>query len=553
MIALEPPLAYAGLERTYMAETSIAHRKRFAQFFTPYSVARLMAKWALGNRNTGLVLDPAFGLGVFAKAIHEISPQVIVQGLDVDPHIIEWAAKAHPDGSKVEIRCEDYLQHDWDAKYDGIICNPPYFKFHDYDNASGIEAFEDRLDYRLSGFTNLYALFMLKSLGQLKAGGRMAYLVPSEFLNSNYGNAVKRNLLASGMLRHVIVIDSKENLFEGATTTASILLCANDAAVVPVRFTAVGGQDDWDRLSDLESDHWDCSGTAILPGLIDPDIKWRAYYQASEGANFSRLVPFSKYARVVRGIATGANEFFTFSAEKAVEKGIPSHCLLPTVCKAADVKAPFFTQSSLQELIESHRTAYLLNAEAGVEMSQSVQEYVRAGELAGIHTRHLTAHRKPWFALERRPPAPIWVGVFNRTGLKFIRNETQALNLTTFHCVYPHREDLFGSVEIDLLFAYLLTDVSKRIFSDNRREYGNGLHKFEPNDLNKAMCLDLVAIHKDVVGAILEVYAAFRNAVISGKPSQGFLATLNTLFEDQLGLSRDDAERTKIEAVRKGR
>ena len=29
------------------------------------------------------------------------------------------------------------------------------------------------------------------------------------------------------------------------------------------------------------------------------------------------------------------------------------------------------------------------------------------------------------------------------------------------------------------------------IFEDNSREYGNGLQKFEPNDLNKGMMIDL--------------------------------------------------------------
>ncbi|MCB0540624.1 MAG: hypothetical protein KDE33_24120, partial [Bacteroidetes bacterium] len=82
--------------------------------------------------------------------------------------------------------------------------------------------------------------------------------------------------------------------------------------------------------------------------------------------------------------------------------------------------------------------------------------------------------------------------------------------ITTFHCVYPTNSDLFSKVSIDLLFAYLLTEVSKDIFSDNRREYGNGLKKFEPNDLNKSKMLDLSILSQSKVEEILELYSNYR-------------------------------------------
>ena len=110
--------------------------------------------------------------------------------------------------------------------------------------------------------------------------------------------------------------------------------------------------------------------------------------------------------------------------------------------------------------------------------------------MEGVNKKYLTASRNPWYALEKRPPAPIWVSVFNRKGLRFIRNYANVSNLTTFHCVYPQK-NLFSDVSIDLLFAYLLTDTARKIFEDNSREFGNGLKKFEPNDLNKGLMIDL--------------------------------------------------------------
>ena len=117
--------------------------------------------------------------------------------------------------------------------------------------------------------------------------------------------------------------------------------------------------------------------------------------------------------------------------------------------------------------------------------------------------RYLTASRSPWYTIENRPPAPIWVSVFNRKGLRFIRNEANVYNLTTFHCVYPKS----NRVDVDVLFAYLITDVAKEIFLDNSRQYGNGLIKFEPNDLNKGLVADLTLLNAEESSFVSDVYA----------------------------------------------
>ncbi|MDR0660371.1 MAG: Eco57I restriction-modification methylase domain-containing protein [Prevotellaceae bacterium] len=95
---------------------------------------------------------------------------------------------------------KDYIYNDWENKYDGIICNPPYFKFHDYDNKSALKEIENRTKVKLNGSTNLYTLFLLKSVVRLNPNGRIAYIIPSEFLNSDYGKLVKAFLMRKKFL-----------------------------------------------------------------------------------------------------------------------------------------------------------------------------------------------------------------------------------------------------------------------------------------------------------------------------------------------------------------
>lgn len=465
-------------EKEYVGVVGLEHRKRFAQFFTPEAIADFMARWVLDGRKKMDVLEPAFGLGAFSRSLFKQNPKVRVVGYEADATIYNYAAEnVAQAGSDVLLYNEDYLRASWKDKYDGIICNPPYLKFHDYDNASLVPLVNEQLGIRLNGFTNLYTLFLLKSISQLRDGGRMAYIVPSEFLNSDYGVEVKRALLRSGVLRHVVVVDFTQCAFDDALTTACILLCHKDGSLSEVRFSHVSD------VGQLQASLADYSAWAA--DQLKPETKWKQYYEGARSADYRHLVPFSTFAKVSRGIATGANDYFTFRESKKELYGIPERCLMRCVCHSTDVHGLFFTDDDFQRLSHSDKAVYLFNGCAD-GADEHVREYISLGEETGADKRYLTASRKPWYAIENRKPSPIWVSVFNRKGLRFVRNIAGVSNLTTFHCVYDA-----GVVDIDVLFGYLVTNVSKEIFMDNSRQYGNGLVKFEPNDLNKGKAVDL--------------------------------------------------------------
>lgn len=527
MMITKEPVVINEPEKEYSQMVSLEHRKKFAQFFTPFPIAEFMAQWILGNKQLKSVLDPAFGLGVFARAIRQNNLKCTIKGFDIDENILAKSLTLFENDKNTSVHLKDYMFNDWDNRYDGIICNPPYFKFHDYDNKLILKEIEDKLGLKLNGFTNLYTLFLLKSAYQLNENGRAAYIIPSEFLNSDYGKLVKAYLIKNRLLRYIIIFNFEENVFDDALTTASILLFANDNEKSEVEFMTIKRPEELDNLKERFSIYPKTeSENAISFSKLNPEIKWRAYYQTLNSIRFKNLVPFSNYGKVVRGIATGANEYFTFNQSKAKQFKIDEKFLLPCISKSVDIEGAFFTKEDFESLKKSDRYIYLLNA---IEPSEpNIRKYITKGEAEEINKKFLTANRNPWFALEKRPPSPIWVSVFNRNGLRFIRNEAEISNLTTFHCIYLN---MFSAAKVDLFFAYLLTDVSRAIFNDNRREYGNGLQKFEPNDINKAMMVDLDKIEKDQEEEIISVYNEYRNTELSKNPDINLLQSLNATFE----------------------
>lgn len=524
------------LESNYISQTTTENRKKYAQFFTPYSVAKFMAKWIMGgNRKTQKILDPSVGLGVFVRAILEdvSATDCEIKGYDIDPCILSKCEEAFSNAGldkNIKLICKDYMFNDWNNKYDGIICNPPYFKFQDYHTKDdALQEFQIRLGMNLSGFTNIYALFLLKSVSQLNFNGRCAYIIPSEFLNSDYGKLVKEYLIRLKSLRYIVIFDFKSNVFDDALTTSSIFLFANDNEKDGIDFISISSEEELKEISNQLSFYPKVSlpSKNVKFSEIKSSVKWRSYYQKVNANSYHGLVPFSTYAKVSRGIATGANDYFLFSLDKAKQFDIPFDYLEPVISKAIQVTGYFFTKDDFSRLESANKDVFLLNIKD--TKCSAVNDYIALGEKLEIHKKHLTSHRNPWYSTENRLASPIWVSVFSRGGLRFIRNECECKNLTTFHCVYIN---MLAHEKLDLLFSYLLSDVSREIFSDNRREYGGGLEKFEPNDLNNSMVINLDAIDSFLQKEILSVYNNYRNSTLLNKPDISLLYKLNKIFRD---------------------
>jgi len=455
-------------EEEYIKSVSYEYRKKLGQFFTPLFMADFMTEWIINNESDTEILDPAFGLGIFFRSIIKNHFSKIKNirfiGYEINTKMVENAKNLFSNIKDINIQIlnKDYLTEDWNKKYDGIVCNPPYLKFHDYEPKDVLlKIFNTRLGMKLSGFTNIYTLFMLKSIGQLKDGGRAAYIVPSEFLNSDYGKNVKKYIKKNGTLRFVIIIDFNLGVFEDTTTTSSVLLFANDQYNKEVEFINVKNLDELKLIQNyiLSYPIVRKNGRVVKIKELDEVQKWRIYYQELNGSKYKNLVFLSKYIKVSRGIATGSNNYFMFSESKRVKYGIKMNFLLPCLAKASYARKHFFTKEDFEELKKSDKPIYLLNAN---DLSdENLRKYIEIGEKQGIHKRYLTGHRTPWYSLENRPPSLILATVFNRTGIRFVRNETGVYNLTAFHCLYLNPNII---PKLDILMAYLVTAVAKEIF-----------------------------------------------------------------------------------------
>jgi adenine-specific DNA-methyltransferase len=514
-------------EKHYMEYGNKSTRNKYAQFFTPFSIAKFMSKWVLNNRKNIKILDPAVGLGILLRASYLQENKIELIGYDVEENILKNSQELFSKNNiSIDIANKDYLLNDWNNKYDGIICNPPYLKFQNFKNKDeSIKEMKKKLNISLNGLSNIYSLFIIKSIHQLNKNGRIAYIVPYEFLNADYGENVKKIILKNKLLKYILIFNSELKIFDNVLTTTCILLFENtkNEDVSFINIDTVEELNNFELIFDLKNNSEKIKTYKFSE--LDYKKKWRTYYRKQHGYDESKLVSFSTYAKVVRGIATGANEYFTFNKTKQKENNISSNNLIPCITKAKQIKTNFFTEADYQILYKNDDKIMLFDGKTIT--NKASKQYIKIGEELNIHTKYLTSKRKPWYSLENRLLAPILVGVFNRKGLKFIRNETNAKNLTSFHCVYPN---ILLDNKINLFFAYLLTDVAKNIFNSNKREYGGGLEKFEPNDLNKSKVINLDIIETRIEKNILENYEKYRKSVLNKKENKKYLREINNIF-----------------------
>jgi len=416
-------------EREFSLSVPKEKARKYGQYFTPYPVARYMADWVNQNRSINLVLDPAAGLGIFFRAVMEGHPNFSGTFFGYE---IDFAALEKLKGLFVYLpsvkNCfisENYLSIEDDRKYDAILCNPPYIQYKRIPNRKDlIKRVEGESGLHINPQSNVYSYFIIRAALALATNGRAAFLVPSEFLNSEFGIPIKEFLIRRNLIKKILLFDAQSSIFPDAITTSSILLLENNQQKDPIQFARLIQQGQSTYLSDLN--------TPPHPE-INPAQKWSARLISKPITKHSRrLIPLSQIGRVSRGIATGDNRFFTFDNQKIKRYEIPARCLLPCLTRASQARTSIFSQIQFEHLANSGKSVYLLDASLDPENS-SIQAYIRFGEANKSHNRFLTRSRDPWYRIENRPPAPILFTTFSRNQLRFIRNEANVYNLTCFH------------------------------------------------------------------------------------------------------------------------
>lgn len=486
-------------------------RNRLGQFATPPALAFDIARYARrrwGKRGPVRFLDPAIGTGAFFSALRRaFSPEAIAgaAGVEVDPAFV--AAAGDLWRGELEVIGGDFTElprPKGNRLFNLVLTNPPYVRHHHLgrERKARLQAAVAReLGLEISGLAGLYCYFLLLADLWMAERGLAAWLIPTEFMEVNYGVAVKGYLTDRVKLIHVHRFCPSDVQFCDALVTSAVVLFEKVAPSKGhgVRFS-FGSSLTRPTHSEIVSLH----------DLRDTH-KWTDYPR-SAGSGYRRRAgaTLGDLFTIKRGLATGSNSFFIVPYDQARrEFGIPDEALRPIL------PSPRHLPESVVERRRDgypriHRPLALIDTSLPEEEIRSrfpdFWSYLERGLSSNIHTGYLTSRRSPWYSQEQRPAAPFLCTYMGRSRnqakpFRFIWNKSEATAANVYLLLYP-RSMLATALGRDpslyeVVFS-ALSGIEEGGLVGEGRVYGGGLHKVEPKELARVSAHAIVDAVKEL-------------------------------------------------------
>lgn len=451
------------------------------QFWTPDWIAEAMVSYV--SEDTDLVFDPATGRGAFLNALEKLNiPDISYYGIDIDPEVLQDNIYKNP-SCIVELR--DFIKTPPQRKFKAIVANPPYIRHHRIDAETKV--FLKQLCARIAGFSidgraGYHIYFLIQALNILEHEGKLAFIMPADSCEGTFATKLWKWITERYCLECVVTFDERATPFPKVDTNAMIVFIKNSKPHKDLYWVKVNKAFSKDLIGFIKSGFnkqlfEDITISerqlkeALETGLSRPEQNRNGYeYHLND------------FARVMRGIATGANNFFFLTRNQANEHGIPDQFFKVAVGRTRDATGNILTKEDIISLDKINRPTLLFSINGHGILPKAVEKYLQVGEELGLPNRPLIKQRTPWYKMEKREVPPLLFAYLGRRNTRFIRNEANVLPLTGFLCVYPiHNDELYIN---NLWKALNHPDTLKNLHLVGK-SYGSGAIKVEPRNLER--------------------------------------------------------------------
>jgi methylase of polypeptide subunit release factors len=464
------------------------------QFWTPSWVAEAMTEYVAND--TDLIFDPATGRGAFFEALLKLcKSNIYFFGTDIDGEVLADEIYKH---EKAVVEKRDFIKNPPQRTFKSIIANPPYIRHHRIDEET--KTFLKQLSLSITGKTidgraGYHIYFLIQALSRLEKNGKLAFIMPADTCEGKFAKNLWQWISENFCIECAITFDEKATPFPNVDTNAVVFLIKNSPpknTLFWVKANESYSTDLFDFISsDFQQHNFDTLEItnrnlkeAITTGLSRPPQN-----------NHEFKFHLNDFARVMRGIATGANEFFFLTSEQVKELEIPSEFLKKAIGRTKDATENILTKKDIENLDKSNRPTLLFSTNGHKTFPKAVSNYLKLGENLGLPCRSLIKQRSPWYKMEERKTPPLLFAYLGRRNTRFIKNEANVLPLTGFLCVYPIYDDKEFVENLWQALNHPDTLENLRLVG---KSYGSGAIKVEPGNLSKLPIPEHIVQHFNI-------------------------------------------------------
>ncbi len=490
------------LQESRDASRTRQDRNLLGQFATPKMLAADILEYArllVPPTTTVRFLDPAFGTGSFYSALQCSFPAEHISaatGIEIDPHY-GLPARELWQGYPLELCISDFTQASPPQpaeQYNLIVCNPPYVRHHHINIAEKRRlqhATTKACGVHIGGLAGLYCYFIGLAHAWLADDGIACWLIPSEFMDVNYGQALKTYLLDEVELLRIHRFAPGDLQFTDALVSSAVVWfrkrCPSPNHIVEFTY---GGS------------HARPTHTRTVPAAaLKLETKWTRF--PVKDVRSDRTGPkLADFFRIQRGLVTGDNKFFILTRDQIKMQNLPFEFFKPILPGPRFVPMDEIeTETDGTPRIE--RQLYILDCKLSeVEINRlypNLATYLETGKPA-VSERYVCRYRSPWYSQEKRPPAPFictYMGRNLKKGrpIRFILNRSQATAANVYLMLYP-KDFVARVLESEQGLARqvwsALNDIDLQSLLSEGRVYGGGLYKMEPKELANVSAVSLV-------------------------------------------------------------
>jgi hypothetical protein len=339
----------------------------------------------------------------------------------------------------------------------------------------------NHLGFSLDGRVGLHVFFLLKCLTQLAPGGRLAFLLPADVCEGISSSVFWNRICLQYRLVAAMTFADEAAPFPTVDTNAMVFLFTKEKPLEDFLWLRVCERDGEAIAAALDGRKFS-SGVSLHRRKLTEALKTGLSRPPRAQNNFG--IPLFNFAKVVRGIATGDNDFFFLTNEQLRQHKLPENFFRRAIGRTRDCPSDRLVPEDLDRLEAAGRATWLLNLadESGEKFPIQLRAYLKSGEQAGLPEKSLIKTRRPWYKMEKRTPPPILFAYLGRRDCRFILNEASIVPLTGFLCVYPWDTTQAGVKKLWRALNHPDTLANLGFVS---KSYGGGALKTEPRQLDQ--------------------------------------------------------------------